>query len=88
MRHQLKRLALIPKNLRRFGHRRLGHARNDVALLNRHWPGRRNDCLVFVAEDNPANLRLQIRLVLHELFLQMRPRKFQRNKLVMIARLT
>ena len=33
MRHQLQRLALIPKNLRRFGHRRLDQARNDVALL-------------------------------------------------------
>src|SRR4030095_814657 len=60
--------------------------RHHATLFNRHRTCRRDYAPVRSRKDGPANLRLQVRFVLHELLLQMFTRKFERHELMMITR--
>src|SRR6266480_2669026 len=88
MRHELKSLALVPQDLRCLRDWRLRQARDHAALLDCHRTRGSNHALLFLFEDNPANLRLKVGFVPHELLLQVFPREFERHKLMMIVRAT
>ena len=65
-------------------HGRLRQTRDDAALLHRHRTGGGDHVLLLVSKENPPDLRLEIGLVPHELFLQMVSRKFERHELMTI----
>src|SRR5262249_40233504 len=73
MRHELQCLALIPEDLRCFCHRRPRQARDHVALLHCHRTGGSDHVFLFVSKYDPANLRLKINFVPHQLLLLMFP---------------
>ena len=67
MRHELKRLALVPKDLCRFRHRRFGQARHHAALLGCHQARGRDHAFILSTENDAADFRLEVGFVLHEL---------------------
>ena len=83
--HELERLALVPKDLRCFRHGRITQRRNYTALFHRHRPRRRNHAFILISKNYAPNFRFQIGFILHELFLQMISRKFERDELMMIV---